>query len=89
LGYQAGEKDLAHRVGGDALQPNDQWRPDVDVSSPDGSVRIIATVTGDIAVSVSNLDRQSEETLARQVRAAIRVALARLQDPGREYGARP
>jgi hypothetical protein len=71
------------------LLPNDQWRPDVEVSSPDGSVRITATVTGDVAVDVDKLDRHSEETLARQVRAAVRVALARLQDPEREHEAQP
>lgn len=53
--------------------------PDVDVYSPDRSVRIAATSRGDIAVEVDGLHRHTDESLARQVRAAARVALASLQ----------
>jgi hypothetical protein len=75
--------------GGDVLRSNDQWRPDVEVSSPDGSVRIKVTVSGNLAVDIGNLDRHSEVTLARQVRAVVRIALARLQDLERGDVAQP
>ncbi|RQX12613.1 hypothetical protein DLJ58_05360 [Micromonospora arida] len=55
--------------------------PDVDVYSPDRSVRIAATSRGDIAVEVDGLHRHTDDSLARQVRAAARVALASLQLP--------
>ncbi|WP_030487940.1 hypothetical protein [Micromonospora chokoriensis] len=51
----------------------------MDVYSPDRSVRIAATRRGDIAVEVDGLHRHTDESLARQVRAAARVALASLQ----------
>lgn len=54
---------------------------DVDVYSPDRSVRIAATSRGDIAVEVDGLHRHTDDSLARQVRAAARVALASLQLP--------
>ncbi|ASW56930.1 hypothetical protein CIK06_26390 [Plantactinospora sp. KBS50] len=53
--------------------------PDADVHSPDGSVRIIASLGGQIAVHVQGLHRHNDESLARQVRAAARLTLARLQ----------
>ncbi|ROT31412.1 hypothetical protein EF879_15890 [Micromonospora sp. HM5-17] len=53
----------------------------VDVHSPDRSVRITASARGDIAVHVHDLHRHDERSLARQVRAAARLALARMQQP--------
>lgn len=54
---------------------------EADVYSPDRSVRITATARGDVTVRVQGLDRHSEASLARQVRAAARLALASLQRP--------
>ncbi|MEV4500318.1 hypothetical protein AB0J84_32090, partial [Micromonospora arborensis] len=48
--------------------------PDVDVYSPDRSVRIAASRRGDIVVEVDGLHRHTDDSLARQVRAAARVA---------------
>ncbi|WP_244200694.1 hypothetical protein [Micromonospora arborensis] len=56
----------------------------MDVYSPDRSVRIAASSRGDIAVEVDGLHRHTDESLARQVRAAARVALASLQRPAPE-----
>jgi|HigsolmetaAR202D_1030399.scaffolds.fasta_scaffold42280_2 hypothetical protein len=61
------------------MTSSSRWEPDVDVSSPDRSVRILATVDGQIEVAVRDLHRHTDDTLARQVRAAARVALAALQ----------
>jgi hypothetical protein len=58
---------------------HDDWRPDVDVASPDGCVRLRASVDGQIGVRVQNLHRHSEQSLERQVGAVARVALAALQ----------
>ncbi|PYC62804.1 hypothetical protein C7C45_32820 [Micromonospora arborensis] len=58
--------------------------PDVDVYSPDRSVRIAASRRGDIAVEVDSLHRHTDDSLARQVRAAARVALASLQPRARD-----
>ncbi|GID96984.1 hypothetical protein Adi01nite_63960 [Amorphoplanes digitatis] len=58
---------------------HDEWRPDVDVASPDGSVRLLASADGQIGVRLRGVHRHSDETLARQVRAAARLALASLQ----------
>ncbi|MFD6608634.1 hypothetical protein ACFWD1_07065 [Micromonospora chalcea] len=58
--------------------------PEVDVYSPDRSVRIAASRRGDIAVEVDGLHRHTDESLARQVRAAARMALASLQQPARD-----
>lgn len=55
-----------------------------DVHSPDRSVRIIASSQGDVEVHVQGLHRHSDDSLARQVRAAVRLALASLQQPRRE-----
>lgn len=65
------------------------WRPSeadspgdtsgADVYSPDRSVRIAASPNGEVAVEVQGLHRHSEDSLARQVRAAVRLALASLQ----------
>jgi len=80
------------------VQHDNEWRPDVDVASPDGSVRLLASADGQIGVQVRDLHRHREETLARQVRAAARLALASLQqaaeqDRGRAtappWGSRP
>lgn len=62
-------------------------RHDVDVYSPDRSVRVAASSRGDIAVEVDGLHRHTDESLARQVRAAARIALASLQRPTREMDA--
>lgn len=67
------------------MQPIVQWHPDVEVMSPDRTVRIRATVAGDVAVEVDDLGGHTEQTLAAQVRGAVRVALARLQDPDRRH----
>ncbi|RQX13368.1 hypothetical protein DDE19_25855 [Micromonospora ureilytica] len=55
-----------------------------DVHSPDRSVRIIASSHGDIEVQLQGLHRHNDDSLARQVRAAARLALASLQKPGRD-----
>jgi hypothetical protein len=55
----------------------------VDTASPDGSVRIRASAKGEVLVEVRDLHRHSDTTLARQVRAAARVALAALQREAR------
>ena len=55
----------------------------VDVCSPDRSVRIGASARGDVVVRVADLHRHTDGSLARQVRAAARVALAALQHPPR------
>jgi hypothetical protein len=56
-----------------------QQLPDVDVRSPDRSVRIAVTLNGDIGVELANLHQHNEQSLARQVAAAARVALAATQ----------
>ncbi|RNM00998.1 hypothetical protein EFE23_03710 [Micromonospora solifontis] len=58
--------------------------PQADVHSPDRSVRIIASSHGDVEVHVQGLHRHSDDSLARQVRAAARLALASLQQARRE-----
>lgn len=50
----------------------------VDVSSPDGSVRIVAGLDGAVDVRVSRLDRHDDQSFERQVAAAARLALAAL-----------
>lgn len=55
---------------------NERW---VGAASPDGSVCIRASAAGEVLVEVRDLHRHSDATLARQVRAAARVALAALQ----------
>lgn len=55
------------------------WQPDADVYSPDRSVRLRADQSGQLLVDLQGLDRHTDETLAGQVRAAARVALASLQ----------
>ena len=55
--------------------------PAADVYSPDRSVRITASARGDVGVQVQGLQGHSEDSLARQVRAAARLALAYLQQP--------
>ncbi|WP_027660087.1 hypothetical protein [Salinispora fenicalii] len=52
-----------------------------DVHSPDHTIRIIASLDGQVDVQVRSLHRHTEESLARQVRAAARLALAHLQQP--------
>lgn len=69
-----------------APEAANHWH-DVDVHSPDRSVRIAASRRGDITVEVDGLHRHTDESLARQVRAAARVALASLQRPVREVDA--
>ncbi|PMR58834.1 hypothetical protein C1A38_22705 [Verrucosispora sp. ts21] len=61
---------------------------DVDVWSPDHSVRIIAGAGGRVRVQVQGLRRHTEDSLAGQVRAAVRVALARVQQPAERGGSR-
>jgi hypothetical protein len=51
----------------------------VDVSSPDRSVRLLVDRDGQLAVTVQEVNRHTEASLAGQVRAAARVALASLQ----------
>ncbi|BBH70709.1 hypothetical protein ACTI_73940 [Actinoplanes sp. OR16] len=58
---------------------HDEWQPDVDVHSPDRSVRLRADHAGQARVDLCDLHRHTEESLAGQVRAAARVALAALQ----------
>jgi hypothetical protein len=61
----------------------DHWQPDVDVRSPDRSVRLRADRAGQLHVELRDPHRHTEESLAGQVRAAARVALAALQaEPG-------
>ncbi|GIF11650.1 hypothetical protein FHX34_102160 [Actinoplanes teichomyceticus] len=61
----------------------DRWQPDADVYSPDRSVRLRADRSGQLHVDLRDLHRHTEESLAGQVRAAARVALATLQvEPG-------
>lgn len=57
---------------------------DADVYSPDRSIHITASHRGDVTVEVQGLRRHSEDSLARQVRAAVRLALASLQPSMRE-----
>jgi len=60
---------------------------EVDVVSPDASVRIRASLGGDVAVQVDGLHQHSEQTLAAQVSAVARRALSGLQratEPGAE-----
>ncbi|MBQ1028937.1 hypothetical protein KBX26_02805 [Micromonospora sp. C97] len=71
-------------IPGSRKAPDAGTGPDIDVYSPDRSVRIAATSRGDIAVEVDGLHRHTEDSLARQVRAAARVALASLQPPVRD-----
>lgn len=52
-----------------------------DVHSPDHTIRIIASLDGQVDVRVRSLHHHTEESLARQVRAAARLALAHLQQP--------
>lgn len=54
-------------------------KPDAAVCSPDGSVQIVASLGGMITIHVQGLHRHSDESLARQVRAAARLALASLR----------
>ncbi|MEW2477343.1 hypothetical protein AB0875_26495 [Micromonospora gifhornensis] len=61
---------------------------DVDVWSPDRSVRIVAGVDGQVRVQVQGLRRHTEDSLAGQVRAAVRLALARVQQPAERGGSR-
>ncbi|MEJ3745773.1 hypothetical protein WEI85_21085 [Actinomycetes bacterium KLBMP 9797] len=56
----------------------------VDVWSPDGTVRIHASLQGDLAVAVRALHQHSDATLAGQIRATARLALAALQRVARE-----
>ena len=63
----------------------DDWQPDADVYSPDQSVRLCATRTGQLMVELQDLHLHSDESLAGQIRAAARVVLATLQAP-RERG---
>ncbi|PMR58557.1 hypothetical protein C1A38_24060 [Verrucosispora sp. ts21] len=63
-------------MAADALRP-----PDVDVWSPDRSVQIVASADGQIRVQVQGLRRHTEDSLTGQVRAAARLALARVQQP--------
>lgn len=59
------------------------WQPDADVYSPDRSVHLCADQAGQVRVELRDLDRHDEDSLAGQVRAAVRVALATLQaEPG-------
>ncbi|MEU4626439.1 hypothetical protein AB0G04_41475 [Actinoplanes sp. NPDC023801] len=61
----------------------DPWQPEVDVRSPDRSVRLLADRTGQLRVELRDLHRHTDDSLAGQVRAAARVALAALQaEPG-------
>lgn len=50
----------------------------VDVSSPDRSVRILATTDGGLTVKVEP-GRHTDETFARQIAHATRLALKTLQ----------
>ena len=69
---------------------NDDWQPDADVYSPDRSVRLRADQAGQVQVELQNLHRHTDESLAAQVRAATRVALAALQaDSGVAEGPEP
>jgi hypothetical protein len=61
--------DLSWWWNGEALQAH----------SPDRSVLITATWSGDVGVELTDLSRHTEASLARQVAAAARVALASLQ----------
>ncbi|GAB1644385.1 hypothetical protein [Krasilnikovia sp. MM14-A1259] len=61
------------------MQQGNGGRPDAVVSSPDKSVQIMASTDGRVEVGVQALNRHTEQSLARQVRAAARVALATLQ----------
>lgn len=65
--------------GGLVTHDNGAWLVDVDVFSPDASIRIRASRRGDLAVQVDGLDRHTEQTLAAQVGAAARMALAALR----------
>ncbi|WP_018216168.1 hypothetical protein [Salinispora vitiensis] len=58
--------------------------PGTDVHSPDHTIRIIASPDGQVDVRVRSLHRHTEESLARQVRAAARLALAHLQQPAQD-----
>jgi hypothetical protein len=70
--------------------PGGDRRPDVDVRSPDRSVRIAVNLNGDIGVELTDLHRHNEQSLARQVAAAARVALAATQQArGRGGDAEP
>ncbi|GGK99741.1 hypothetical protein [Mangrovihabitans endophyticus] len=62
------------------MAQDEHWTCDVDVFSPDRSVRLIADRTGHLHVDVQNLHRHDETSLAGQIRSAARVALAALQD---------
>ena len=55
----------------------------VDVSSPDGSVRIVAGLDGAVGVQVKGHERHDDASLARQVGHAARLALASLTDAER------
>ncbi|MFI7598856.1 hypothetical protein [Actinoplanes sp. NPDC049681] len=57
----------------------DSWQPDADVQSPDRSVRLRVDQAGQVQVDLRDLHRHTDESLAGQVRAAARVALATLQ----------
>ncbi|MFD0580914.1 hypothetical protein [Dactylosporangium darangshiense] len=57
----------------------ENWQPDADVYSPDRSVRLRADQAGQVQVDLQDLHRHTDESLAGQVRAAARVALAALQ----------
>ena len=54
----------------------------VEASSPDKTVRIRAAADGavevEVEVEVSGLDRHTDQSLARQATAAVRLALAAL-----------
>ena len=65
---------------------HDSWQPDADVSSPDGCVRLRADLGGQVQVTLLDLQWHTEQSLAGQVRAAARLALAALQ--AAEMGAR-
>ena len=62
-----------------------EWQPDVEAFSPDRSVCLRADQAGQVQVMLADLHLHTDDSLAGQVRAATRVALAMLQDgrPGR------
>ncbi|GAA2562044.1 hypothetical protein GCM10010435_37450 [Winogradskya consettensis] len=71
------------------VQHDDQWQPQVNVTSPDRTVRLLADRSGQLAVEVQDLHRHTEDSLAGQIRAAARVALASLQDRGSDADLTP
>ncbi|MEV6602435.1 hypothetical protein AB0M36_37140 [Actinoplanes sp. NPDC051346] len=69
---------LLHLTG-ELFVAQDSWQPDADVQSPDRSVRLRVDQAGQVQVDLWDLHRHTDESLAGQVRAAARVALATLQ----------